>query len=47
VNADVEATLLLGFAGGVFVLFGLGIFRTIRKNRKNQIVSNAAVDSIA
>ena len=47
VNADVEATLLLGFAGGVVVLFGLGIFRTVRKNRKNQIVSNAALDSDA
>jgi hypothetical protein len=34
VNADVETTLLLGFAGGVVVLLGLGIFRTVRKNRR-------------
>lgn len=33
VNADVEAVMLISFAGAVAVLLGLGIFRTVRRGR--------------
>lgn len=39
VNADIELAMLLSFAGLVALLLVFGIFRTIRKNRKN---SNSA-----
>ena len=35
VNADIELTLLIGFGSVVVILFGLGIVRTVRKNRKS------------
>ena len=35
VNADVESTLLISFGGGVLLLLGFGITRTIRKNRSH------------
>lgn len=34
VNADVEVAMLVGFGGGVVILLGFGIVRTIRKKRK-------------
>lgn len=34
VNADVELTMLIGFGSVVFILLGLGVSRTLRKNRK-------------
>lgn len=36
VNADVESTLLIGFAGGIVVLFGIGISRTVAKRNRNR-----------
>ena len=35
VNADIELALLIGFASAIAILLGLGIVRTVRKNRKN------------
>ena len=34
VNADIEVALLISFGGAVAVLFGLGLWRTVRRNRK-------------
>ena len=34
VNADDEVAMLVGFGGGVLVLLGFGIVRTVRKRRK-------------
>lgn len=36
VNADVESTLLIGFAGGIVVLLGVGIGRTLAKGKRNR-----------
>jgi hypothetical protein len=35
VNADIELALLIGFGSVVTILFGLGLVRTVRKNRKS------------
>ena len=34
VNADIELTMLLGFGGGILVLFGFGVARQVSKNRR-------------
>jgi hypothetical protein len=34
VNADIEFAMLISFASGVALLLAFGIFRTVRKNRK-------------
>lgn len=44
VNADIELTMLISFAGGVLVLLVFGIFRTIRKSRKPEKVSTPFPD---